>query len=343
MRIALVNTMVPHVRGGAEILVDDLFAQLQSRGYDVTLFRVPFPLDFGIPLVQLMESVQLLRLEDYDKLITFKFPAYCISHPDHVVWLFHQFRQVYELWNTPYGLEDTPKGRVLRDTIRQADQSLQNVRKVFTIAQENAKRLQRYSGIDSTLLPHLPQNIGTQYYSETGDYLFYPSRITGFKRQLLAVQAMKYVKTDVKLLITGACEEAEYEKQLRNEIETHHLEGKVRLETRWLTEEEKLRYLSACLGVFYLAYQEDSCGMVSMEAFYAHKPVITCTDSGGTLELVEDQKTGFVCAPDPQAIAKVMDALYLDQAWAKRVGDAAYEEILRRNLTWDHTIGRLLS
>src|SRR5262245_55518753 len=51
MRIALLNIMMPHIRGGAEILVDDLAEQLQVHGHEVMLFRLPFPMSFEAPLV----------------------------------------------------------------------------------------------------------------------------------------------------------------------------------------------------------------------------------------------------------------------------------------------------
>lgn len=46
-----------------------------------------------------------LNFDDYDMLIAFKYPAYCIPHRNKVVWIFHQLRQVYELWNTEFGFK----------------------------------------------------------------------------------------------------------------------------------------------------------------------------------------------------------------------------------------------
>src|SRR5262245_4934441 len=51
MRIALRSIMMPHIRGGAEILVDDRAEQLQVHGHEVMLFRLPFPMSFEAPLV----------------------------------------------------------------------------------------------------------------------------------------------------------------------------------------------------------------------------------------------------------------------------------------------------
>jgi hypothetical protein len=43
---------------------------------------------------------------------------------------------------------------------------------------------------------------------------------------------------------------------------------------------------------------------VTLEAFLSRKPVVTCADSGGTLEFVVDGENGFVCAPEPESIGR---------------------------------------
>ncbi len=47
----------------------------------------------------------------------------------------------------------------------------------------------------------------------------------------------------------------------------------------------------------YPPFDEDF-GYVTLEAFLARKPVVTCTDSGGPNEFVVDGVNGYVCEPD---------------------------------------------
>ena len=42
---------------------------------------------------------------------------------------------------------------------------------------------------------------------------------------------------------------------------------------------------------------------MTAEAFASRKAVVTCRDSGGPAELVEDGVNGFVCEPTPEALA----------------------------------------
>ncbi len=343
MKIALVNTASLFIRGGAEILVDDLKSQLEIRGHKVDLYRLPFAMDFGMPLVRLIEASQMLRFDDYDRVIAFKFPAYCVKHRNKSVWMFHQFRQVYELWGTELGIPDEKKYYPLRDLVNHMDKALGEARNMFTNAAEVSKRLMTYNHISSNILPPPLENVEKYKCGETGDYIFYPSRVNSFKRQHLAVDAMKYVKSNAKLIVAGVCEDQDYNLQIQQTIRKNKLEDKIQFENRWITNEEKYTLMANCLGSMYLAYKEDSCGFVSMEAFYCGKPVITCSDSGGTMELIEDQKTGFVCEPDAKSIAAAIDKLYMDKKKAAEMGFAAQKEIIRRDITWENTIRRLLA
>jgi glycosyltransferase involved in cell wall biosynthesis len=49
--------------------------------------------------------------------------------------------------------------------------------------------------------------------------------------------------------------------------------------------------------------QEDY-GFVTVEAFASRKAVITCRDSGGPAELVQDGVSGFVCEPTPASLRR---------------------------------------
>lgn len=343
MKIALFNTMTPFVRGGAEILVDDLYNQLLQRGHSVVLFRIPFPDDYERGLLRLTMAAKTFDFSDFDTVISFKFPAYCVVHRRSVLWFLHQFRQVYDLFGTGYGISDHESGRALKEIITQIDNiSIGSADRVFNIAYEVANRLKEYNGLNSEVLNPPLQHADRYYCNEFGDYIYYPSRITNLKRQHLAIQAMKYVKTDAKLYIDGKCSEADYLDKLEELIHKNKLEQRVILNNRWVSDEEKISKMADCLAVMYIPLREDY-GFVTMEGFYSSKPVISCLDSGGTKEFIEDGVTGLFAQSDPESIAKCIDRLYEDKAAAKKMGKNAYRYIMDRNITWDETIRRLLS
>lgn len=343
MRIALFNTMTPFVRGGAEILVDDLLEQLRVRGHEVALFRMPFPNNYETPLLETILAAKMFRFDEYDRVIAFKFPAYCVNHPNKVMWFFHQFRQVYELYGQQYGLVDDNTGKALQTIIANVDtKEIPQSRHIYTNAREVTNRLWKYNEIESEVINPPLLNMEDYYCAKTGDYVYYPSRITNLKRQHLAIQAMKYVKSDVKLIISGKSDEEDYYRTLEDIIKKNNLQGKVQIENRWISDKEKKDYMANSLAVMYIPYKEDSCGFVTMEGFYSEKPVISCVDSGGTEEFIDDNVTGFFAEPEPEDIARILDDLYNNKHMAIQMGKKAKEEIIRRNITWDETIRRLL-
>ncbi len=94
-------------------------------------------------------------------------------------------------------------------------------------------------------------------------------------------------------------------------------------------------------GVLYTPYDED-LGFVTMESFFSKKPVITCSDSGGSFKLVDDGINGFISQPDPQKIAEKIDSLVQQGLSEKELGEQGYNKIRGMNLSWDNVIENLV-
>lgn len=347
MRVLIASTYYPFIRGGATKIVEDLRQELVARGFETDTVFLPFyPHWKSNP-----EQTAALRLLDVtgsaearaDRLIAIRTPAYALRHANKVAWFIHHYREAYDLWKTPWtGMPDDPTGRYYRDLIRRADDLyLRECRKVYANSRIMAQRLSDFNRIvaDDVLYPPLPR-ANPFRPGPFGDYLYYPSRITAIKRQALAVEAMRFTDPGVRLVISGAADKDFYAQQIRTLIERAGLADRVRL-TGWVSEDEKADWLAACCGVLYLPHNEDSYGYVTLEAFTAAKPVITLTDSGGSLELIEDHVNGFVALPDAHALAEAMNRLWRDRGRAKKMGVAGFEALRTRRIDWDHVIERL--
>src|SRR5918996_2546762 len=155
VKTALVcETQVPFVRGGAELLVEQLVAELRARG--VVADRVALPFKW-YPKDEILAHAAAWRLLDLsesngrpiDLVIATKFPSYFARHPNKVAWLIHQYRAAYELCGTPYsdfGHNERDVG--LRDTLIRLDtEMLGECRRVFTNAQNTANRVAKYNGV----------------------------------------------------------------------------------------------------------------------------------------------------------------------------------------------------
>ena len=106
MRVVIATVQVPFVRGGAEILADQLLNALRSEGHEAEIVAVPFK---WYPAERILDHMLACRLLDVtestgtpiDRLIGLKFPAYFMPHPHKVLWLLHQHRTAYDLWDHP--------------------------------------------------------------------------------------------------------------------------------------------------------------------------------------------------------------------------------------------------
>lgn len=123
MKIALVAPSgVPFVVGGAEKLWWGLTQHVNRHTpHEMELVKLPSPERNFWDIAQSYESFSQLDLSHFDGVISTKYPAWMVSHPNHVVYLQHRLRGLYDTW--PNRLPLTPPQ--LPDAVRPLWQLLQ--------------------------------------------------------------------------------------------------------------------------------------------------------------------------------------------------------------------------
>lgn len=346
MKVAIAMVQVPFIKGGAEIHAEMLCNELKKRGHEADIITIPFKWYPNETLIDSMVMGRMMDLtevngEKIDVVIAMKFPAFYVKHDHKVLWLLHQHRQAYDLWKTPYGdIHNTPDGDEIRELIMQNDSKyIKEAYAVYTNAANTSNRLKKYNGIDSIPLYHPPLNYEKLYCQEYGDFIFYPSRIDSIKRQRLLVEAARYVKSNVTMVIAGKGSKSELD-YINHYIEKYHLQDKVKM-VGFISEEQKIDYYARCLGVYFGAYDEDY-GYITLEGFFAKKPVIVHKDAGGPLEFVVDNENGYIIDNKARDIAQKIDILYNDRQLAQRMGENGYQLLLDKHMDWDYVIDKLL-
>jgi glycosyltransferase involved in cell wall biosynthesis len=344
MKIALCAVQVPFIRGGAEYLCDSLYNEMVKRNYEIEYIRIPFK---WYPPQEIISHSLIWKLLDLsesngskiDGVITTKFPSYLVTHQNHVIWLFHQHRSAYDNAYTQYD-DLTPfdkTGEIVRKKIQDMDsKSLKSARNVYTISQNVANRLLKYNNIRGTTLYPPPPSMGKYYCKNYEDYILYPSRLDSTKRQDLIIKSMKYIKSQVRLKIVGTGPESAKYQKLASEL---NLQDRIDFCGK-VSDTELLDLYANASCILYTPYNED-LGFITMESFFSKKPVITCSDSGGSLEFVDDAINGFVVDPDPVKIAEKIDLL-VKNGLSRQMGEQGYKKIHRMNLSWDTVIQKLV-
>jgi glycosyltransferase involved in cell wall biosynthesis len=343
MKVAVVNTSAPFVRGGAEHLAESLVHELASRGHEVELVKVPLRWATPDEVAESMFAAACLRISGADRVIALKFPAYLVPHPNKIIWLLHQFRQVYDLWQTEWQdfSSDHDYSRLVR-AVREADNlAFSEARAIYCNSAVTGRRLLRFNGKTATVLLPPHGNPAAFRTGKFGDYVLAIGRINRAKRQELLIEAMATVTTDMRLVVAGAPETPVELTRLNEIIAKFGVGRRVEVIPRYISDSEKVELLSGARAVAYIPLDEDSYGYVTSEAFLSGKPVLTATDSGGVLELVDHKETGLVAEPSPISLAQAIDYL-ADEQVAVRLGSAALTRVRSLDLSWNATIERLL-
>ncbi len=346
MKVLIVNNLTPFIRGEADELAAHLQKNIVIAGHEAEVLRIPFQWEPARRIPSQMLMVRTFELCNVDHVIALKFPAYLIRHPRKTLWLLHQYRQAYDLFDAVQtNLPNGQLGDDLRALIKNADnESFAECRNIFTHSEVNSKWLKKYNGYDATTL--LPPINDPELFiggdKNKGSYIFAGGRVNGMKRQYLLLEALSKASKEVKLIIAGPPDSPEDAEKLRKAVRRLGLEDRVKLDLRFLPRKTYAEYVNHSSAVAYLPFDEDSLGYVAMEAAIAGKALITTTDSGGVLGLVKHKETGLVAKPATSSLAHAMNKVWCDMKKTKIYGIAAKELLLSFDISWPKTVEVLL-
>jgi len=342
-RVAVCSSQMPLVRGGAEIHVEGLVRELEARGFETALVHVPADWAGRRQILENCVAWRLLDLEasaggPVDLVIATRFPSYVVRHRHKVVWVIHQLRQVYDMLGTPYSdfQPRDPRDRRVIEAVKRIDaRALGEARELFTNAGNTAGRLARFNGLDATPLYHPPQHVGRYRCDGYEGFVLGVGRLDAAKRFDLLVRALAAARSPIRAVVAGTGPERE---RLQTLAERLGVADRLEL-AGWVDDDRLLDLYARCRGVFYAPWDEDY-GYVTLEGFLSCKPVVTCDDSGGVLELVEDGVTGFIgAAARPRTLGRALDRLFEDADAAKTMGRRGHDKV--QDITWDHVIEML--
>ncbi|MGL5258289.1 MAG: glycosyltransferase family 4 protein [Proteocatella sp.] len=341
-KIVICAAQVPFVRGGAELLVEELHKNLISRGYDTEIVQLPYK---WYPREQILNSILAWKFLDLtesngskiDLVIPTKFPSYAINHPNKVVWLMHQFRQIYDQYGTKYS-DFNPTNSFdnqIRNSIIGIDNKvLSKTKKIFTISNNTTNRLGNFNGINAETLYHPPKHVGKYYSDKYENYILSVGRLESVKRIDLLIKSLKYCDKNITIVIGG---KGPYEEELKKLTKEEGVSDRVKF-LGFLEDKQMLELYANAMGVFFAPFDEDY-GYITLEAFLSKKPVITTIDAGGPLEFVKDNESGFICDVSEEKIGEKIQFLYNNKSVCKEFGNIGYNTV--KDISWDNVIDKL--
>lgn len=391
MKIVLVAPSgVPFAVGGAEKLWWGLQQAVhQQTPHTLELIKLPSPERDFWEVLDAYRRFSELDLGHFDLLISTKYPAWMVSHPNHTVYLQHTLRGLYDTWPAQMvtRLPDLPRPPALAAllSLTQQPHPTRDILPEFfaRIAELRTQDLDaRWTAFPGSLIRHLvhvldrialaPTEInrycaissnvtGRDGYFPPGvsvDVIHHPSdlfglndiqslpakrpsspvrfftisRLDGAKRLDLLIRAFRRTSFAGELRIAGTgpaeaalCAAAEGDSRI-------HFLGRVH-------DREVLSEYAAADIVPFIPYDED-LGLITLEAMQAGRPVLTCSDSGGSLEFVTEGVTGCIAEPNEQSLAQTMERMVRDLAACARMGDNA--RVRAQRVSWAQVVEALL-
>ncbi len=340
MRIAILHSQVPFVRGGAELMVESLKRELLKRGHDVEIISAPFK---WYPTESLYDSMLSWRLfdlsesngEKIDLVIGTKFPSYGAMHENKVIWMIQQYRQAYDLYGQTFGLQDDEDGKQVKRNVESFDKiTINEAKAVYTISKNVSERLKNNCNIESNPLYQPPPLVGRYKEGDVGDYICSVGRLDKLKRNDLLIKSLKYCRKEVKVKIAGCGPEMDNLKRLSRDL---RVEDRVEF-LGFVPDDDLLDLYAQSRAVFFAPVDEDY-GFITLEAFLSKKPVITCDDSGGVLEFVENDENGIIRKSEPEALAEGIMKIWSNTNRIKTMGACGYDRV--KDISWDNVIDKL--
>ena len=341
--LAVVTSSPPGVDGGHLAVARALVAAAAESGHTAHLVVTP-DYGFGRQTASYWAAwtTDVLQIDGQrvDQVISFRLPSYAVRYPAHMCWLNHTMREYYDLWPrfaATISTRNLVKESIRKVLTRTADRWLlrHNVSRVIAQSHTIRKRLTDDFALHAGVLwpPPPPRPYRCDEY---GDYVFAASRLVPLKRLDLLVRALaEPAALGVRAVIAGKGDERVPLEQLAVQL---HVAGRVQF-IGHAHDETYVDHLARCRAVCFTPFAEDY-GLVTVEAFAASKPVITCADSGGPTELVRHDETGIVCEATPASLAAALARITDDAALAERLGAAAAAQAA--TMTWPSAIKRLM-
>lgn len=162
-------------------------------------------------------------------------------------------------------------------------------------------------------------------------------RIEENKGQWMVVEALaKLDCSDIKLIVVGNAMDDRYLQYLQQKVNDLGLTHKV-VFTGFTKEVNE--YMQLC-DVTVLATPHETFGLVVVESMANKTPVIA-VNSGGPIEIIEDQVDGLLFYRDVQHLADKIQLVYDDKELLSKLGENSVKKI-QKKFSWERQLERLL-
>lgn len=380
MKIAIIApSPVPFTIGGAEKLWWGLLAHLnQHTNHSVELIKLPSPEASFWDLIDSYKTFSRLNLNYFDLVISTKYPAWMVDHPNHYCYLQHKLRGLYDTYPAHLPTVCTYAHKELAALKRLLENSRQDraeLEPLFTEL-ERLKNLDlppdifAFPGPLTRKIIHCLDNIAlsplyirkyaaishnvmtrTDYFppDEKIQVIHHPSDLAQYRNTgyhyIFTVSRLIHAKRIDLLIKAMRYVKADIEFRIAGsgpERETLQRLAKKDSRIKFLgriTDQEIIEQYAGALFVPFIPYDEDY-GLITIEAMQSGKAVLTTQDAGGVNEFVDHGDNGLIAAATPEALGQAMQQLIDEKEKTIAMGEKARHKV--SPISWQNTCDALL-
>ena len=382
MKIAIVApSPVPFTIGGLEGLATGLGYSINKYSkHQCELIKLPSRELTFWDLIDSYYHFYTLDLSHFDLVISLKYPAWMIQHNNHICYMAHKLRGLYDTYAGNTNLDNDVDDSAVRDILNIVngnDYSDDNLIRLFdllddlkSVDERGIKDLLIFPGPFIRKIVYFMDNVALSknkinkffsisdtvknrldYFPINADVetVYVPPPMRNFQCNnydyLFTISRLDSPKR-IDLLIDSM-------KYVPSNIklkiagtgpQKKYLKKLANDDSRidFLGFVNDLELIGLYANALAVLYTpyKEDLGLITIEAMMSKKPVITTTDSGGPLEFVKDFETGFVTEPKPHLIAEKINYLVDNIGAARQMGENGYKIV--KNITWQTTVHSLL-
>ncbi|MDL2238318.1 hypothetical protein LJC56_10935 [Christensenellaceae bacterium OttesenSCG-928-K19] len=269
-------------------LAEYITAYYQKIGLEADLFALPANND----ILDMPEQVAAFRMMEIgstaDIFIAVGCPAFFIQHPNKHVFLFQLLPELFEYWNTPYGVPATYQYTKIKDMVNVAvGRQLHSVKSLFCGSNLLKEDIRKRFGAKAEVFRREQEKPEESIKREKNRAIAMQTWFMPEDRIELAVDAFAHItgRLEMTLFVPDAhpldC------RATQTRIEKAGLCERVRMESRTIAEGD-WQTISTLLSI---PYETRSVDRSVKDALQRGMPVVTTQDSGAVLEYVRAQNS----------------------------------------------------
>lgn len=318
MQILLAGSVSPFT--GREELhwLHAISRNIRDLGFQIDTFMLPV-VQNPLLLPEQMMALRLLDLEaSCDLLLTIGYPAFVLKHPRKRALLFALAPHLHEWFDSEYGVLATNQYQIIRDAVRNTEKKcLSEAERIICASGMLADQIKNDYSLDSRAmnLDDASVDDSTVLFPGEGVWVITESTLEPHERVEILLDAIAFSEESWKLNIFVPSASDVYHNALLHRIERLRINERVFV-TMGSLPISVLEKSCCYVSLHYLTTRIPEC---VLRAAKVNAPIITSSDCGALLQVVEHNVNGLVVAPDSKSIARALDQITVNKELAQQL------------------------